>query len=254
MGIAAGDGDEDGLIDLFVTQFYDQSNTYYRQLATDLFEDATQLAGLRQPSIKVLAFGVQFLDFENDTHLDLFLACGHVDDYRFQGKPYMMQPQVYSNRGSGRFSLLNPASVGAYFDSEHLGRSVALLDWDRDGRQDFAVLNLYEPSSLLTNRTQRTGHFLHLHLRGVRSERDAIGTTVHVRLGNRVLVRQLMAGDGFQCSNQRSLLIGLGDATQIDELQIQWPSGTGQKFTQVPVDREVICVEGSTQLVNFPRD
>ncbi len=254
MGIAAGDGDGDGLIDLFLTHFYNQSNTYYRQISPDFFEDSTQELGLREPSLPVLAFGTQFIDFENDGRLDLVLACGHIEDYRLVGEPFMMKPQAYANRNNKRFELLNPESIGEFFANKYLGRSLALIDWDRDGRQDLAMLHLYGPSSFLANRSQQPGHFLQMHLRGVESERDAIGTTVTAHIGSRTLVRQLMAGNGFQCTNQKVVHFGVDRATQIDKLVVQWPSGVLQTFENVAVDHELFLVEGSKQLVDYPGD
>ncbi len=254
MGITVGDGDDDGLIDLFLTHFFAESNTFYKQMSLELFEDVTQSMGLREPSLPVLTFGTQFIDFENDGRLDLVCACGHVDDYRHNGKPYMMKPQVYANLGGGKFALIPQESVGDYFTGEYLGRSLALIDWDRDGRQDFCVLHLYVPVALLANRTTDSGHYLKLYLKGIESERDAITTTVHARIGDRTIVRQLTAGDGFQCSSQRVIHLGVGDATQIDELLIRWPAGLQQKFENVPVDREVLLLEGAGQLMDLPRD
>jgi tetratricopeptide (TPR) repeat protein len=254
MGIAVGDGDDDGLIDLFVANFLLESNTYYKQISPDFFQDTTQAMGLREASLSMLSFGTQFIDFDLDGHLDLVLACGHVDDFRFKGEPYKMRPQLFSNQGQGQFVEVDGASIGPYFTGEYLGRSLALLDWDRDGKQDFIIMQLDEPAALLVNRTQTTGHYLHLHLRGALCQRDAIGTIVHATLGPRTLVRQLTAGDGFQCSNQRTVHIGVGDATSIEQLVVKWPDGTEQAFDNVPVDREVILLEGATQLVGMPRD
>ena len=253
MGIAAGDGDDDGLLDLFVTSFYGESNTYYRQLGPDFFEDASHVMGLREPSLELLAFGTQFIDYELDGHLDLVVACGHVDDFRHVGQPYEMHPQLFANQGGGHFIELDRKSAGDYFTGKYLGRSLALLDWDRDGKQDFAVSHLYVPSSLLVNRTEKTGHFLHMHLRGVRCDRDAIGTTVRATIGDRNLIRQLMAGNGYQCSSQHTVHFGLGEATRVDQLIVRWPDGTEQTFADVPVDREVMLVEGVDQLVDVPR-
>lgn len=254
MGIAAGDGDDDGLLDLFVTNFYQQSNTYYRQITPEFFEDVTQSTGLREPSIPYLSFGTQFLDFELDGRLDLALACGHVDDFRHIGQPYEMRQQLFSNRGNGQFAELAGEDVGPFFTGEYLGRSLALLDWDRDGKEDFGLLLLYRPMALLTNRTESAGHYLHLHLRGVQCERDAIGATVRATVGERTLVRQLTAGNGFQCSNQRSVHLGIGQAASLDQLIVKWPDGTEQVFENVPADREVMLVEGASSLFDVPRD
>ncbi len=254
MGIAVGDGDEDGLLDLFVTSFMLEANTYYRQIAPDLFQDASDVMGLRDASIGRLTFGAQFIDFELDGRLDLVTACGHVDDFRYKGEPYKMQPQAFANRGQGQFVELDNAQLGPFFEGEYLGRALALLDVDRDGKQDFAVLNLGDPAALVVNRTPTTGHYLALHLRGVECQRDAIGATVHAVVGPRTLVRQLTAGDGFQCSNQHIVHVGLGDAARIDQLQVRWPNGRQQTFDDVPADREVMLVEGAAELMDLPRD
>ncbi len=254
MGIAAGDGDGDGLLDLFLTHFYNQSNTFYRQISPDFFEDITQKLGLREPSLPVLAFGTQFIDFENDGRLDLVLACGHIEDYRLVGEPFMMKPQAYANRDNKRFELLEPESIGEFFASKYLGRSLALIDWDRDGRQDLAMLHLYGPSSFLANRSKQPGHYLQVHLRGVQSDRDAIGATVTAHVGSRTLMRQLMAGNGFQCSNQKVVHFGIDRASQIDKLDVRWPSGLQQTFENVAVDREVFLIEGAKELVDYPAD
>ena len=235
MGIAAGDGDDDGLIDLFVTNFLLQSNTYYKQISPDFFEDATQGMGLREPSLPLLSFGTQFIDFELDGHLDLILACGHVDDFRYKGEPYKMRPQVFANRGQGQFVELDSRLPGAILRRRVPGRSVALLDFDRDGKQDVAMLLLYEPSALLANRTADSRTLSAPALAWTsQCERDAIGTTVHAIVGGRTLVRQLMAGNGYQCSNQRTVHLGVGDATSIDQLVVKWPDGTEQTFDNVP--------------------
>ncbi len=254
MGIAAGDGDEDGLLDLFVTNFYQQSNTYYRQITPEFFEDMSHAMGLREPSIPYLSFGTQFLDFELDGRLDLALACGHVDDFRHIGQPYEMRQQLFSNRGNGQFVELVGEEVGPFFTGEYLGRSLALLDWDRDGKQDFGLLLLYKTMALLTNRTETKGHYLQLHVRGLQCERDAIGTTVRATVGDRTLVRQLTAGNGFQCSSQRAVHLGIGESTRIDQLIVKWPDGTEQVFDDVPADREVMLVEGAPSLLDVPRD
>ena len=133
-----------------------------------------------------------------------------------------------------------------------MGRGLARLDWNRDGREDFAVSNLDTPASLVTNRTAETGHFLALQLRGVQSNRDAIGTTVVANVGERRLFKQMTAGDGYQASNQRQLVFGLGEHRIIDEILIRWPSGREQKFSQVAGDVEYLLVEGRPELLRLP--
>ncbi|MBW3542002.1 MAG: VCBS repeat-containing protein [Planctomycetes bacterium] len=255
MGVAAGDADGDGLLDLFVTNFYDESNTLYLGQPGLLFIDATRRAGLRDPSFKLLGFGTQFLDADLDGNEDLVLTNGHIDDVTRAGIPYHMPPQFFRNRGDGRFLELNGASSpGGYFQKKYLGRGLARLDWNRDGREDFAVSHIDAPAALVTNESAGVGRFVAVHLRGTGSARDAVGATVRVDCGTRTWTKQLTAGDGYQASNQRMLTFGLGDARPPAQLAVRWPSGLEQTFENVPLDREVLVVEGRPAVAALPRE
>lgn len=244
MGVAAGDADGDGLPDLFVTNFYNESNTLFRQQASGLFVDATREAGLYDPSLKMLGFGTQFLDGDLDGHLDLIVTNGHIDDLRDTGLPWRMPGQYFRNLGTGRFVEVSRKQLGRYFSGKHLGRGLARLDWNGDGREDIVISHLDSPVALLTNVTPAAGHFLTVELRGVQSNRDAIGTTVTALVGGHSLYRQMTAGDGFQCSNERRLTFGLGHRRHVERLTIRWPSGLVQTFADLPSDTHIRCVEG----------
>ncbi|MDA1017462.1 MAG: FG-GAP-like repeat-containing protein, partial [Planctomycetota bacterium] len=248
MGIAVGDGDADGNLDLLVTNFYSETNTFYRSIDGISFEDATREVGLVDPSLAMLGFGTQFLDADLDGWLDLLVTNGHIDDYRRYGRPYRMPPQFFRNVGNGRFSVAPADRVGPYFEGEFLGRAVARVDWNRDGREDAVVTHLDQPVALLTNSTQQTGRYLALRLRGIQSSRDAVGTTVLVRVGGRTIMRQLTAGDGYQASNERILVFGLSDAEAVEQVDIKWPSGTIDSFKSLDVDQEYFAVEGASRL------
>ena len=249
MGLAVDDADGDGRLDLFVTNFYDESNTLYVQNSDRSYVDQTRDAGLREASLKMLGFGAQFLDAELDGWPDLVLANGHVDRTFATGVPDRMPPQFFRNNGQAKFGELSAASLGPYFQGKYLGRAVATLDWNRDGREDFCVSHLDAPAALLANQTPDTGHFLALQLRGVQSNRDAIGTIVRVKLGDRERVRQVIGGDGYLVSNQRQLIFGLGGHRRIEQLSIEWPSGITQTFRGVLADQEALLVEGASDLV-----
>ncbi|MEX0725953.1 MAG: FG-GAP-like repeat-containing protein [Planctomycetaceae bacterium] len=249
MGVAAGDADGDGRLDLFVTNFFNQFNTLYRQQESGLFADESRAAGLAQPSLKQLGFGTQFVDGELDGLPDLIVVNGDVDDFTHTGRPYAMLPQYFRNLGGGRFTEVAGEAAGLYFTKAYLGRGMARIDWDRDGREDVIVSHLDATAALVTNRTAHVGNFLQLRLVGTASERMAIGTTVTLEAGGRTWVKQLTAGDGYQASNERMLTFGLGNATAVDRIVIQWPAGTSQEFTAIDVNQTLLCIEGNSMFI-----
>ena len=166
MGVALDDADGDGLLDLFVTSFHHESNTLYVQRAADLFVDSTRQAGLRAPGFDLLSFGTQFLDGELDGLPDLVATSGHVLDLSASGIPYEMPPLYLRNRGGGRFDEVPAQSLGEFFQTKRLGRGLARIDWNRDGREDFVVSHMNAPAALVTNRTAGAGHFIAIRLCG----------------------------------------------------------------------------------------
>jgi len=242
MGVAAGDADGDGRLDLFVTNYVNESNTLYRQSADGLFADDTRAAGLTEPSFEMLGFGTQFLDADLDGLEDLVVANGHIDDFTHESFEYRMRPQFFRNV-RGKFEEHLPATVGPYFAEKLLGRGLARLDWNGDGREEFAVSHLQDPAALLTNVTAG-GRSISFRLRAVDSARDAIGATVTVEAGERHLAKQLTAGDGYAASNERKLVFGLGESERADQIVVHWPSGRTQEFSDLPAGTGWLLVEG----------
>jgi len=253
MGVAAGDANGDGLLDLFVTNFSEESNCLYLQQPGHFFTDAARQAGLTHASYQMLGFGTQFLDGELDGFPDIVLTNGHVEDRTDLGSAYRMRPQYYRNDGTGRFVELAAESLGTYFQKKNLGRGMARLDWNRDGREDFAVSNLDGPVALVMNQTQDAGNFIAIQLRGTYSDRDAIGAEVQIVCGDLSRVRQLVAGDGFQSCNQRQLVFGIGKHDRIDNLTVRWPSGLKQSWCNLEANAEVLLVEGRPEVFRLPR-
>jgi hypothetical protein len=256
MGVAAGDVNQDGLLDLLVTNFLHESCTLHIQHPGSLFQDETAQSGLREPSLSMLGFGTQFLDADRDGFLDLVVANGHVYDLSNQGTPYRMRPQVFRNLGRGQFR--EELSAGKYFQQLLLGRALARLDWNRDGLEDFVVSHLDAPAALLTNTTHSTAHFLSIQLRGRDCNRDAVAAIVSVEAGERTLVRQMTAGDGYQACNQRLLHFGLGDYDDPVTVHVRWPCGRRSTYPSVAIDREILLIEGSNRafllIGNSPSD
>ena len=253
MGVAAADANEDGKLDLYVTNFFEESNTLYLQLDGGMFVDATGQSGLQEPSYSMLGFGTQFLDADLDGHLDLVVANGHVENLAFQQVPFKMRPQFFRGLGAGRFQELPPAELGEFFQGEYLGRGLARIDFNRDGLEDFVVSRLDTPVALVANTSTETGHFLALRLHGVQSSRDAVGARVTIEAGGSTRTGWLLGGDGYMASNQRQLIFGLGAAERVEKLNIRWPSGLLQEFADLAADQELIFVEGSSRITPLPR-
>lgn len=246
MGIAAGDANGDGRLDLFVTNYVDESNTLYEQQADGTFADASRRAGLADPSRHLLGFGTQFLDANNDGWEDLVVANGHVDDFRFKGYAFDMPAEFFRN-AAGVFHEEPPESLGFYFQNKHFGRGLARLDWNGDGRNEFAVSHLGEPAVLLTNASPTAGRSISLRFRATKSARDAIGTVVTIKTNRRRLVRQMTAGDGYQASNERKLVIGIGPADQVDSVSVRWASGHFDRFEALASGRTWLMIEGRSR-------
>jgi hypothetical protein len=252
MGVAAGDFNDDGLLDLVVTNFIRESSNLFRQRPDGTFEDTARQAGLAGPSLNTMGWGAQALDADLDGHLDLVIANGHLDDYSAGGVPYKMPTQFFRNLGNGRFHAVPGRVLGPYFERLVLGRAVAKFDWNRDGREDFGVTHVSDPFALLSNSTTPVGHSLRISLRGVRSSRDAIGTTLRVTTGQRTIVRQLTAGDGFEASNERRLIIGLGPAERADVVSVQWPAGGEQTFSDLSAGVDWLLIEDRPLPIELP--
>ena len=254
MGIAAGDPNQDGRIDLFVTNFQDEPNDFFVQGEGCLFEDRIRQSRLYDPGFDKEGWGAQFLDADGDGDDDLVVANGHLDDYPHSVGVTKMPTQVFENVGAGQFAEVPATGLGRYFQTPYLGRAVARLDHNRDGRPDFGITHLHTPFGLLSNRSSTANrHFLTVHLRGTVSSRDAIGTKVTIQTATGSQTRQLMAGDGFQAANQRVIFFGLGDHSEVQQLRVDWVSGSSQVSGPFAADQELIWVQGSPQPLVFSR-
>jgi tetratricopeptide (TPR) repeat protein len=249
MGIAVGDCTQDGRLDLLVTNFLYESNTLYVPGEELFFEDKTRELGLHDSTLPVLGWGTQFLDANLDRRLELFVVNGYPQDLSKYGTPYSMRPQVFEWVGQ-EFQQLPSDQLGRWSHTEAVGRAVARLDWNLDGKPDLAVGLMDAPSYILTN-TSTVDNHRHISLKLVArgSARDAIGTTITTTIGESERVHQLTAGDGYQSSNEHRLHIGCGPAAQVDRLSVAWPSGTRQVFNNVPTSVSATLIEGHESIV-----
>ncbi|MEZ6122154.1 MAG: FG-GAP-like repeat-containing protein [Planctomycetaceae bacterium] len=253
MGIACGDANRDELPDVFVTNFRNEANTLYIQDASGLFTDSTRASGMMAASLPYVGWGTQFLDADLDGDEDLVLVNGDVDDYRNSGGAYQMPSQFFLNTGIGLFTLLNSDGMGTYFQKLYLGRGLAVLDWNVDGRPDFAVSNINQPASLATNRSTSIGQSLRVTLTGRNGARDAIGSEVAVRSRQYSARQQLCAGNGLMASNERRLNFCFDTQIQSLQLTVDWTSGLHQDFDAVPAGCAVRIVEERSDLYLIPK-
>lgn len=241
MGIASGDFDNNGDIDLHITNFQNESVCLY--LGRDgLYQDRAAQFRLGFPSQSVLGFGSQAIDYDNNGLADLVVTNGHIDDYQVMSGPFRQLPQLFCNLGD-RFEQVAVEDPTGYWASGHVGRTLARLDFDRDGQNDFVVTHLNETSALMLNQTEASNHWLQVQLVGVDSERDAVGASVRIESGNRRTTEWLVGGDGYLCRNEAIVSFGLADASRVDRLEIEWPSGETQSFTDIAADQRIVVVE-----------
>lgn len=245
MGIASGDQNRDGLLDVIVTNFRYEVSTLYLQTQPGLFLDATRTARLGEPTLEWLSFGCQLSDIDNDGWLDFITVNGHIDYL----DPWQMPPQVLRNR-NGKFDWQKSPSPGKYFENDNVGRSLTALDWNRDGKMDFAITHLDRPTAVLENQSANSFGFLQLELIGTRSERNAIGATVEVSSGDERWVAASTVGDGFYGTNEHVIHIGIGTAKRIDRIEVRWPSGLVEKTEGVNANQRLVWIEG--QMKPFP--
>ena len=258
MGVAVGDADSDGRLDILVTNFYEEGVTLFRNLGQGRFEVATSRARLKSPTRGRLGFGAGFVDFDNDGHHDLFITNGHVNDVRPLRMPYQMPPQLFRNAGAGRF-VDSSAGAGPYFQQEWLGRGAAFGDFNNDGRMDILVTHNATTPALLVNRSDEAheNHSLRLQLKPAPRGGKAVspvGSVVTVQFkDDKKLVRQVMAGTSYLSSHDSRLNIGIGPVAQAVGVQVKWPSGRLETWPDLPVDKLLELAEGQSPSVGQGR-
>jgi len=244
MGVACGDVDRDGRLDLAVTNFYGESTTFYKNLGAGQFVDHTAAIGLMAPSRYLLGFGAAFFDANNDGWLDLATANGHVNDLR-PNVPFAMPAQLLLGGASSRLTEVS-RNAGAPWLVPHLGRGLAVGDIDNDGRLDLLIVTEGEPLAYFHNQGP-AGHFLTLRLEGTRSNRDAIGTRVTLTAGGRRQFAERFGGSSFLSTSDPRLHFGLGEATRVESLEVRWPSGRVDQFKDLAADTSYRLREGDRQ-------
>jgi hypothetical protein len=243
MGISCGDQNRDGLLDIIVTNFYNEVSTLYLQTLPGVFVDGTRRSKLGQLTLDQLSFGSQFSDLDSDGWLDFIAVNGHIDDLRTENIPWQMPTQILKNQ-NGEFRWLRNPSPGPYFDGKWIGRGLQSLDYNVDGKPDLVATHLDRPAALLENRTPSANHFVQWELVGTLSERDAIGAVLRVEADDEFWVTSLCDGEGYFGSNERLIHLGIGKKTKLTKVRCVWPSGKEETVEGLDSDKRYRWIEG----------
>src|SRR2546423_403151 len=246
MGTTVADFDGDGRLDIFKTNFSDDTATLYRNNGDDTFDDVTSSAGLGLYT-KYLGWGTMFLDVDNDGWPDLLLVNGHVYpevDKNNLGSNYEEPRILYHNNGKGAFTDIS-SSAGPAITAVASSRGLATGDLWNDGRISAIISNMSARPSLLVNEARSSNHWIAIKTVGSKSNRDGIGARVTVKIGKRTLGDEMRSGSSYDSNSDMRVHFGLGAATKIDELKIRWPSGMVERFDNLRVDTIHTLKEGS---------
>jgi len=247
MGIAVGDYNRDGKVDLAVTDFSDDYYVLYRNDGAASFTDVSYDAGIAETTIPFLGWGAGFLDFDNDGLLDLFFANGHAYpsvDKRDWGTTWAQRPLLFRNLDGKKFQEVPPAT-GSGLAVVVPARGAAFGDLFNDGRVDVVLNNMDTTPTLLRNVVKNGNHWIVFKLiGGEASPRDAIGAKVFVTTGKIRQRADVFSGASYGSSSDQRVHFGLGNASRIDKIEIHWPSGVKQEISVGGVDRIYTVVEG----------
>jgi enediyne biosynthesis protein E4 len=253
MGTTVADYNGDGRLDIFKTNFSDDTPTLYRNDGDGVFSDVTFAAGLGLHT-QYLGWGTMFLDFDNDGWPDLILVNGHVypevDKFHL-GSGYMEPRLLYHNNGNGTFTDVS-ATAGPGINAVSSARGLAIGDFWNDGRQSVVINNVYAVPSLLVNSARLANHWVAFRTVGTRSNRDGIGARITVKIGNRTLVDEVRSGSSYISQNDLRVHFGLGSAAKLDLVQVRWPSGVMERFEDLSVDGIRTLKEGSGTAIVAP--
>jgi hypothetical protein len=247
MGVDAGDYDQDGWLDLFVANVDHESYALYHNAKDESFTDLTVVSGIGSSTRLLSGWGLKFFDYDNDGNLDLLLGNGHPDlmvENRMPDVTYREPMLLFRNTG-GSFKNVSLQS-GLAFSQSLAARGLALGDFDNDGAVDVLVAQNDGAPVLLRNNAGRRNHWLGVKLIGHKANIDAVGAKVSYQAGDLVRHQWKVGGGSYLSSHDPRMVLGLGQRTKIEWLEVKWPnpSGKTERFTELPIDRYITIEEG----------
>ncbi len=240
MGVNAGDFDGDGRPDLIVTDYQSKLTTLYRNLGNLQFQDVTVTTGAGTGSFAKVKWGCGLVDFDNDGVPEIFTAAGHLQDAveQFDRSTTYKERSLLLQQRNGRFIDVT-ADSGAIMATVESSRGAVFGDLNNDGKVDIVMLNARARPTIMINETATTNHWVLLKLTGTKSNRSAVGAVASVTAGGRTQADEVRAGRGYQSAEDLRLHFGLGSAQVINRLEVRWPSGATNVWTNMSADRVI---------------
>ncbi len=247
MGVDSADFNQDGWMDLFVTDLNHELNGFYQNRHDETFDDIAGPTGIANASKLMSGWGVKFFDFDNDGNVDLFIANGHPDDLieKIYDSVFYREPlMLFQNTGKELKNISRES--GPAFSRSLSARGLALGDFDNDGAIDVLVSNNDSAPVLLKNNVGSKNHWLGMHLTGKTCNRDAIGARIAWQSGDLKRSTMKVGGGSYLSYHDPRVVLGIGGREQFDWVEIKWPkpSTIVQRFTDLPVNRYISIVEG----------
>ena len=246
MGVAFADFDNDGKLDLTVSNFQKETNTLYQNAGDNFFIDTTIPAGIAEHTHRYLGWGIGFLDYDNDGYKDIFVANGHTMDNITEVDRSTTTPQqnlLFRNLGNGQFADVT-AQMGKGFALRKTSRAAAFGDYDNDGDIDILVTNWNQTADLLRNDGGNQNNWIQVQAIGTESNRSAIGARIKVVSGEFTQYAAVKSSGSYLAFSDLRVHFGLNDAENVDLLEIHWNSGTVDRATNLSVNQRFIAVEG----------
>lgn len=254
MGVDFSDFDGNGLLDITVTNFQDETTNIFSQKEPLLFYEVSDAIGIGTTSRRFLKFGVDFFDADNDGDEDLLVANGHIEDNIEQNSEsvtFAQNDSLYENLGNGKFTDITEFA-GSALKEKRVSRGLVTADLDGDGDLDYITSNNGETAQIAFNETAEKGNFAIFWLEGEKANRSAIGTRIVAKIGDKTIQRQIMGAQSYLSVSDLRVHFGLGQAEKIDELTIYWAGSEPQALKDIQAGKFYYIREGKEPIQFIP--